>query len=55
MEVEKMKTVFEGVDPDKDYTIRVCTIVNGRSIAQRNERVKAIVQPDSQMLSSQIN
>ncbi len=35
------RTEFLGLDPAKDYTIKVCTVANGRSIARRFELVKS--------------
>ena len=34
------RTEFHDLDPTKEYKIRVCTIFNGKTIANRTEIIK---------------
>ena len=39
------RTEFLELDPKKEYTIRVCTVVNGRAIARKVHVVKPDEDP----------
>lgn len=39
--VPRKKTVFRGLAPRAEYTVRVCTVLNGRTVAKRTEAVPA--------------
>lgn len=36
------RTMFSRLEPDVEYQIRACTVINGRAIARRIEKVPSI-------------
>ncbi len=39
----RMKTKFNGIDPSVMYTIRVCTVINGKTISRK----KISIEPET--------